>query len=147
MLSALCYLLIAVFAGNLRKNGLSYYANDFVWYTVMKSPSVVAFEIGRVFIGLLGILGFVTMCKLLTEKWPGIGLLSFLGTTTLGVYLLHWPLIPYLTRIATSIGAIGAFTKLMYVAIFSIVVFAVCHCVTYYTMKFRLSRRFLWMLG
>jgi len=91
------------FLGNVAINGLGFYWDRFdIW-----NPEVdkIVHMISRYTIGVLGSLFLIYCVKGLIEKIPGVASLAFLGTETLGVYILQGNVIHYLSNQFVSLDA------------------------------------------
>lgn len=128
----LAYMVFVFLQGDIQKNGLSFYANSISWMTIEKDPKVIGFAAARFVNGIIGSIGICWAVHYLLSKCKALEVLAPLGTTTLGVYILHqW----VLARIPTR----GYWTVLI-----TAMLFVLCHLIVVYTRRISLLRRFFW---
>ena len=99
------YMVVVFLQGDIWKNGLSFYNSPISWMAMVKDPKVIGLAAARFANGIIGSIGICWAVHYLLLKCKALESLASLGTTTLGVYILHqW----VLARIPTQGGgAIG----------------------------------------
>lgn len=127
------YLIVCVVQGNISKNGLSFYNSPISWMAIVKNPKVIGLAAARLANGMIGSIGICWVVHYLLIKCKTLECLAPLGTTTLGVYVLHqW----ILARIPYSGGC--------WALLMTAMLFVFCHLIVVYTRRNPLVRRFFW---
>ncbi len=90
---AVIFLLIVVLEGKCWENGMSFYATSVYWQDVISSAKSVICFWGRTVVGITGSLFILWLLDVLCHNVHWLGRLSILGTTTIGIYVMHqWPM-------------------------------------------------------
>ena len=134
------YLMVTLFEGDITVNGLAFY-----WDKMrLCNPSWAGLwrMMLRYIIGVIGSFGLIFSMKLATRKYLALGRLSYLGTTTLGVYFLHRYFVLEWCRIQGG-DAVGFW---MYIPL-SIVCFYVCHYMVLVSRRVLILNLCLWGPG
>lgn len=84
-----CYLLIVFIQGQIQTNGLSFYHAGISWKLILNDRVVILYTLARIANGVIGCIGIMWCIRVVMQKEKLLGYLAPLGTTTLGVYLLH----------------------------------------------------------
>ena len=137
----IAYLVIVVISSSFRQNGLSFYNATTEWSDFTASPINVVLLFVRILLGCVGSIGFLWFINEAVRGFPRVGIwLAQLGTTTLGVYILHqW----ILARCVEHLPIGSSFFMTM---IFAVMLFVICHCITM-ALKTTLGlRRIVWGL-
>ena len=96
-ISLLCgffFLLVVFLSGDIRTNGMGFYWVPKDWQTVLGTPRLMFCFFARPFVGIAGSIFLLGMIYRSLARFPVLGRLSVLGTTTLGVYVMHeWPIV------------------------------------------------------
>ena len=127
------YMAVVFLQGDIWKNGLSFYNSPISWMAIVKDPEIMGLAAARFVNGIIGSIGICWAVHYLLSKCKTLEVLAPLGTTTLGVYILHqW----ILARIPTR----GSYWTVLITAM----LFVLCHLIVVYTRRIPLLRRFFW---
>lgn len=128
------YLVITVVQGDISKNGLSFYNSPISWMAIVKDTKVIGLAVARLANGIIGSIGICWAVHYLLSKFKTLEVLAPLGTTTLGVYILHqW----ILARIPCPGGGWRTF-------LITAMLFMFCHLIVMYTRRIPQFRKFFW---
>lgn len=138
MISIFAYLLIISLSGSVYDNGMGFYWNNVSFCEFAKSSSSVIFWIARVGTAVLGIVASFHIFDLLL-KFKTVRKMSFLGTTTLGVYILHQDILSLVIKPILLPHPI-------LVVIVAVLLFVLCHFIIMASKKVSLINTLLWEL-
>lgn len=144
LLGAICllaYLIFVVTSNSFRLNGLSFYTGATDWSSFVAEPINIVLLFARTLLGFVGSVGIMWLICEIVCKFPRVGIMmSPLGKTTLGVYILHqWILarsveyIPVGSSFAATLG-------------FALLLFSACHYITIVLKLTPWQRRIMWGL-
>lgn len=122
--------------GDILMNGLSFYKGETSWRAFFADGYMFPLYLTRLINGVVGSVGAMWLLYVLVEKLSLMRALAPLGTTSLGVYILHQWL---LARIPS-----GWFSGIDGVILLSFLLFGICHLFVAATRKIEFFRRFLW---
>lgn len=124
---------VIICEGNVHANGMSFYGVDSSGWSFLMSWRAIGLAIARWITGIIGVLGTIWVVRLFSAHFSFSGKLARLGTTTLGVYLLHhW--------ILDRIPVLEFLRAPYFVLIVSVVLFATCHGTLVLLRRFRYGR-------
>lgn len=132
-----CLLLYAVIVGlygNVTENGMGFY-----WVDSVLSSKWVLFKIGRFTIALIGCCGVAWLVWNLMPLWRRCCWVASIGTTTLGVYLLHQPFLIFLKKITPEY-----FFDLSCAPFVAIAVLLIMHSIVLVTRRVPIMHRIMW---
>lgn len=138
-LALIIYVTVSMLEGDIRVNGMGFY-----WF---KMPLIrftwrgFAIMLSRYSMGILGIMGMVSIMYWVVRHVCILKFISRLGRTTFGVYFLHRYFVDPdfgLGQFANNIH--GLFGKI----ICTVVIFIICHCLFLWTKKVNLFNLALW---
>lgn len=128
------YMAVVFLQGDIWKNGLSFYNSPISWMAIVKDPEVMGLAAARFVNGIIGSIGICWAVHYLLSKCKTLEVLAPLGTTTLGVYILHqWIL-----------ARVPVYSCLLATIVVTFLLFIVCHMVVFWTKRVPLIRRWLW---
>lgn len=130
------FTLLVFIQGDILSNGLSFYKNDVSFASVLENFKSLVFYILRIVNGLIGSLGVMWLLYVVMGRVKYFDTLAPLGTTTLGVYILHQWLLAQIS-LTWGDGFAGAL-------LLAILLFASCHLLVRFTRKVGLLRRYIW---
>jgi len=88
------FLGVVFFEGDIQRNGMGFYWVSTDWRDVVSNRHLFICFWARTTVGIAGVVFLLWVLKNLLLFMPKLAILSVLGTTTLGVYVMHeWPLI------------------------------------------------------
>ncbi len=129
LVSVSCGIVLLVtifFEGNCYTNGMSFYYVPSDWQTVLSSAYLSFCIVARTVIGIAGSVFVLWLIDLLCHKFSSLDCLAFLGTTTLGIYVMHeWPLVQL-----KEFGCMGAPMCGYWKWPIAIGIFLLCHFLT-----------------
>lgn len=131
---AVIFLSIVAFEGRCWENGMSFYAESISLRDVTSSSQNLICFFGRMIVGITGGIFILWLLNGLCRKVPWLSKISILGTTTIGVYVMHqWPMIQIQNfgLMSTPLPAIWQYPV-------ALLVFMACH---YLTLLIRSSRK------
>lgn len=137
----LAYMAAVFLQGDIWKNGLGFYNSSISWTAVVNDPKAIGFAVARFVNGMIGSIGICWAVQYLLVKCKMLEALASLGTTTLGVYILHqW----ILARVFTGLEQVKVAVDWRGEIILAIVLFAFCHWIVWLSRKFSFTNRFVW---
>ena len=144
LLGAMCLLVYLTVIGastSFRQNGLSFYDGATEWTSFVTEPLNIVLLSLRTLIGFVGAVGVMWFICEIVCKFPRVGIMmSPLGKTTLGVYILHqWILARFVEYVPIGPSFVATLG-------FAIVLFFVCHYITIVSKLTPWSRRLVWGL-
>ena len=136
--SLFAYVLIISLSGNVYDNGMGFYWNHVSLYELASNASSVILWIARLGTAVLGVVSCLYLFDLLV-RFSIARKLSHLGTTTLGVYILHqdilsWVIKPFLCQ------------NPMFVLVISMLLFIICHLIVIASKKVNIINILVWEL-
>lgn len=94
ILCGIIFLSIVFLEGNIRTNGMGFYWAPKNWRIVVGDTHLLVCFFARTLVGISGTVFILWLLDRIILILPMISRLSVLGTTTLGVYVIHeWPLV------------------------------------------------------
>ena len=88
------FLLSVSLEGNSWENGMSFYEASIHWRDVIASAQAVICFFGRTAVGITGSIFILWLLDVLCRRISWVNRLSVMGTTTIGVYVMHqWPML------------------------------------------------------
>ena len=129
------YTLIILFSGNVYDNGMGFYWNHVSWIELLKNSNSVILWIARFATAVIGVLAVLYVFDV-GMKFNVLRKLSCLGTTTLGVYILHQDILTLISPILSP--------NPMVVFAMSVVLLVFCHFLIMITKKINWINAFLW---
>lgn len=91
--TTLVFSFVVLFEGDSSANGMNFWRVSTDWRTVFGHVQDLVTFIARPFVGLIGTISLLGVVGFALSRFPALGRLAVLGTTSMGVYVIHeWPM-------------------------------------------------------
>ena len=132
------YAVVVSFSGDVYANGLGFYWNHVSYRELVRVNETIVFWVARFAVGIMGIVAVFAVLIQARRRFRVVDRIAVLGTTTLGVYILHQNILAQFTALLSS--------SLICVILVSIVLFASCHLVVVVSKKIKMVNVVVWGL-